>query len=143
MRKFFGREYIMNLKEYFENTSGLGVLATSDSEGNVDVAIYSRPHVNDDGTVMFIMADRLSHGNIQSNPKAAFLFREDGGGYRGTRLYLEKIREEKNSPLIDQLRTKKHGTQDEASPKDRFLVYFKVTRIPSPDGRREQEQAEQ
>lgn len=119
----------MNLKEYFEKTTGTGILATSDSGGNVDVAVYSRPHVNDDGTIMFVMADRLSHSNIQSNPKAAFLFREDGGGYRGTRLYLEKLREEKNSPLIEQLRTKKHGKQDDASPKDRFLVYFKVTRV--------------
>ncbi len=133
----------MNLKEYFANNSGLGVLATSDSEGNVDVAIYSRPHVNEDGTVMFIMADRLSHDNIQSNPKAAFLFREDSGGYRGTRLYLEKIREEKNSPLIDQLRTKKHGTRDEASPKDRYLVYFRVTRFRPLTGDGEKERAEE
>lgn len=132
----------MNLKEYFEKTAGLGVLATSDAEGNVDVAIYSRPHVNDDGTVMFIMADRLSHGNIQSNPKAAFLFREDGGGYRGTRLYLEKTREEKNSPLIDQLRSKKHGKQDAAAPMDRFLVYFKVTRIRPLTGDGNNEQVE-
>jgi hypothetical protein len=132
----------MNLKEYFENTTGLGILATSDPEGNVDVAIYSRPHVNDDGTVMFVMADRLSHSNIQSNPKAAFLFREDGGGYRGTRIYLEKFREEKNSHLIDQLRTKKHGKQDDASPKDRFLVYFTVTRVRPLTGDGDQGRAE-
>jgi hypothetical protein len=119
----------MNLKEYFEKTAGAGVLATSDADGTVDVAIYSRPHVNDDGTVMFIMADRLSHRNILSNPRAAFMFHEDGGGYRGVRLYLEKTREEKNSPLIDRLRTKKHGKKDDDSPKDRFLVYFKVTRV--------------
>ena len=118
----------MDIKEYFEKTTGSGILATSDSDGNVDAAIYSRPHVIDDETVMFIMADRLSHRNIQSNPKAAFLFREDGAGYRGTRLYLEKISEEKNSPLIEQLRSKKHGTNDGAS-KDRFLVRFRVTRV--------------
>jgi hypothetical protein len=117
----------MNLKEYFEKITGLGILATADAEGNVDVAVYSRPHVADDETVMFIMADRLSHRNIQSNPKAAFLFREDGAGYHGTRIYLEKIKEEKNSPLIDRLRARKHGSDDVDAPKDRFLVYFKVT----------------
>jgi hypothetical protein len=119
----------MNLKEYFENTPGLGILATADADGNVDVAIYSRPRVVDEETVMLIMADRLSHRNLQSNPKAAFLFREDTRGYRGRRLYLEKTREDKNSPLIDELRTKKHGKKDDAEPKDRFLVYFKVTGI--------------
>ena len=117
----------MDLKEYFEKTLGMGILATADSEGNVDVALYSRPHVADDGTVMFIMADRLSHRNLQSNPKAAFLFREDVPGYRGRRLYLEKTSEEKNSPLIDRLRSKKHGKEDEGGQKDRFLVHFRVT----------------
>ena len=117
----------MELKQYFENTTGLGILATADADGNVDIAIYSRPHVADDGTVMLIMGDRLSHSNLQSNPKAAFLFREDVPGYRGMRLYLEKISEEKNSPLIDQLRSKKHGKEDEGGLKDRFLVHFKVT----------------
>ena len=37
----------MNLSDYFENTTGTGVLATADSNGNVDVAIYARPHVID------------------------------------------------------------------------------------------------
>jgi len=30
----------MNLKEYFEKTSEFGVIATADSEGKVDTAIY-------------------------------------------------------------------------------------------------------
>ena len=38
----------MNLHDYFENTTGTGVLATADSSGNVNAAIYARPHVMDD-----------------------------------------------------------------------------------------------
>jgi hypothetical protein len=34
----------MNQFDYFENTEGTCVLATSDNNGNVDVAIYARPH---------------------------------------------------------------------------------------------------
>ncbi len=117
----------MDLKNYFETTTGLGILATADSDGNVDLAVYSRPHVLDGETVAFIMADRLSHRNVQSNPKAAFLFKEDGGGYKGIRLYIEKIGEEKNSPLIDEMRKKKHGTDTAGEEKDRFLVRFRVT----------------
>ena len=67
----------MSLGEYFEKTKGLGVLATADSKGKVDAAIYSRPHVMDDETVAFIMADRLTHNNLQSNPHAAYLFKEE------------------------------------------------------------------
>ncbi|HPI23199.1 MAG TPA: pyridoxamine 5'-phosphate oxidase family protein, partial [Spirochaetota bacterium] len=45
----------MDLKDYFETRQGTGVLATADAQGNVDAALYSRPHVMDDGTVAFIM----------------------------------------------------------------------------------------
>ena len=51
----------MDLAEYFESTKGFGVLATANAEGEVDVAVYARPHVLDEETVAFIMADRMSH----------------------------------------------------------------------------------
>jgi hypothetical protein len=41
----------MELKEYFEQTHGRGVLATADSDGKVDAAVYSRPHILEDGTL--------------------------------------------------------------------------------------------
>ena len=78
----------MDFREYFENTKGTSVLATADAEGHVNVAIYGRPHVADDGTIAFIMADRLSRRYVQSNPHAAYLFREAGGGHTGKRLQL-------------------------------------------------------
>ncbi len=118
-----------NLKDYFENNQGLGVLATSDADGNVDVAVYSRPHVINPETLAFIMADKRSHKNLQSNPKAAYLFREDAPGYRGRRLYITKTEEEKNSPLISELRRKKRDVIDDEEGKDRFLVYFRITDI--------------
>ena len=34
----------MELKEYFESAKGVGILATADSKGHVDAAVYSRPH---------------------------------------------------------------------------------------------------
>jgi hypothetical protein len=68
----------MDLYEYFEGAKGLGVLATADDQGRVDVAVYASPHVMDDSTITFIMADRLTHHNLQSNAHAAYLFKEDG-----------------------------------------------------------------
>jgi len=83
-----------DLRTYFESTEGTGVLATADGDGRVDSAIYARPHVTGEEEVAFIMADRLSHRNLTQNPHACYLFREDGGGYHGKRLYLTKLREE-------------------------------------------------
>ena len=75
----------MSLSGYFENSKGTGVLGTADSDGNVDLAIYARPHVTDENTVAFIMNERLSYENVTSNPKAAYLFLEDAPGYKGKR----------------------------------------------------------
>ncbi|MDX2454834.1 pyridoxamine 5'-phosphate oxidase family protein, partial [Desulfosarcina sp.] len=84
----------MNHKTYFEETKGMGVLSTADGEGRVNAAVYARPHVMDDGSLAFVMRDRLSHNNLQSNPRAAYLFREEGPGYKGIRLHLTKTHEE-------------------------------------------------
>jgi len=93
----------MNLKTYFEETKGMGVLSTASGEGRVNTAVYARPHVMDDGSLGFIMRDRLSHSYLQSNPHAAYLFREDGHGYKGLRLHLTKTHEETGTPLVKAL----------------------------------------
>jgi len=98
------KEDIMNLKQYFENTKGLGILSTADSSGRVDAAVYARPHFMEDGTMALIMRDRLSHHNLQSNPHATYLFKEEGIGYNGKRLFMTKVREEQNSELLESLR---------------------------------------
>ena len=113
----------MSLSEYFKTTNGLGVLSTADSDGNVDAAIYARPHFMDDGTMAFIMRDRLTHHNLQSNPHATYLFKEDGAGYRGKRLLMSKVREEQNSELLESLRRRK---TEYGNGEDRFLVFFKL-----------------
>ena len=122
----------MGLQEYFENVKGIGVLATADAAGKVDVAIYSRPHFlgDDDGEVAFIMNDRLSHDNIDSNPHAAYLFIEETGGYVGKRLFLTKTREETDPEKIQSLKRRKLPPEcDEGATEKRFLVHFHVDGI--------------
>jgi hypothetical protein len=109
------------LQEYFENTPGKGVLATADSNGKVDAAIYSRPHFLEEETIAFIMRDKLTHHNIQSNPYATFLYIEDGAGFNGKRLFLKKIREDNNPELIRKIKRRKY-TDENVEPM--FLVYF-------------------
>ena len=119
----------MELSEYFNNNKGLGVLATADSNGQVDTAIYSRPHFMEDGTLAFIMRDRLSHANLQTNPFASFLFKEEGGGYNGRRLYLRKVREEKETPLLYELRRRQYPADDNPETDPKYLVFFELQRI--------------
>ncbi|HNR88515.1 MAG TPA: pyridoxamine 5'-phosphate oxidase family protein [Spirochaetota bacterium] len=116
----------MDLKEYFETRQGTGVLATADAQGNVDAALYSRPHVMDDGTVAFIMNDRVSHRNLQSNPRAAYLFTESENRRDGIRLYLVKSRETDDPAAIEPLRRHRSAGGDDG--KKLFLVVFTVER---------------
>lgn len=116
----------MELKAYFETTKGIGVLATADATGKVDAAIYSRPHFLEANTLAFIMRDRLTHHNLQSNPHATFLFLEKGPGYDGKRLFLRKLREENNPELVKKIKRRKY-TDDNEEPK--FIVYFAVENV--------------
>ena len=77
----------------------------------------------EDGSLAFIMRDRLTHHNIQSNPQATFMFIENGPGYNGKRLFMTKVREEQNPELIKKIKRRKY-TDDGEEPK--FLVYFKL-----------------
>ncbi|MFZ5449332.1 MAG: pyridoxamine 5'-phosphate oxidase family protein [Thermodesulfobacteriota bacterium] len=119
----------MDLKNYFDTTKGHGFIATADASGRVNVAVFSRPHVMDDGTVAFIMPHRLTHNNLQSNPQAAYLFLETGPGYKGKRLYLSKIREEQDTDLLYALRRRTYPGEQEKKEGPRFLVFFNVEKI--------------
>jgi len=118
----------MNLADYFENIKGTGILATSDSGGNVDVAIYARPYIIDEKTIAFSMLERLSYANVQSNPKAAYLFIEKGEGYAGTRLYLTRTGEEKDPKRIKEIK-QQHSKSRSSDEIPKHLVYFTVDRI--------------
>ncbi len=115
----------MNWKEYFESKRGKGFMATSASSGEVDIAIYSRPHVMEDGTLAFGMTERLTHANLQENPQAVYAFNEKG--FEGVRLYLEKVREETEGPLLEEIRNRADevvcpGTGERL----KYVVYFRV-----------------
>lgn len=116
----------MNLKTYFDETKGMGVLSTADGQGQVNAAVYARPHVMDDGSLAFIMRDRLSHHNLQSNPNAAFLFREEGPGFKGIRLHLSKTHEESGTPLVKDLC--RRCRIDDQPGTVRYLVTFSVVK---------------
>ena len=82
----------------------------------------------DGENVAFIMTDRLTHHNLQSNNHAAYLFKEEGPGYKGTRLFLTKVKEEQDSELLYTIRSKRYKSEKEEG-RPRFLVFFKVDKV--------------
>jgi hypothetical protein len=89
----------MNLAELFTN-SGLGVMSTSTSDGKVNSAVYSRPHVIDESTLVWGMTDKRTYQNLTGNRHAAYLFKASGPGFSGVRLTLEMIKTEEEGDLL-------------------------------------------
>jgi K+/H+ antiporter YhaU regulatory subunit KhtT len=116
----------MSLSDYFEKVKGLGILATADSDGMVDLAIYAKPYVIDETTIAFVMQERLTHQNLKSNSHAAYMFVEKGKGYSGKRLYLTKIREETNTSVVEMLRKQQPEICSASDDSNKYLVHFKV-----------------
>jgi hypothetical protein len=115
----------MKISEYFKTAKGRGVIATADGKGKVDVAVYATPHVIDDTTVAFIMADKLTHANLQSNPHAAYLFTEEEEKFKGVRLFLTKTQEETDPKKLDEIRRREYPNLKGKE----YLVYFRVDKV--------------
>jgi len=119
----------MTLQEYFQNTDGTGILSTADSAGVVNAAVYSKPHVRGEATVMFLMRQRLTHHNLQSNPFAAYLFLENTPGHQGLRLHLKKVKEETDLSAVEPFLTRHLTPEEERKKGPLYLVTFTVERI--------------
>ena len=89
----------MKLKDYLEKISGLCIFSSADRSGKVTTAIYSAPRVMEDGSVCFIMRERLTYRNMKDPkiPRQHACTSNTGGGYQGIRLFLAKVRED-NDP---------------------------------------------
>ncbi len=120
----------MKLSEYFASAKGIGVLATADSGGRVNVALYARPHflaADDESTCAFIMSDRVSHDNVKANPHAAYLFVEEGEDRVGKRLTLTMVGEETDIEKIQSIRRRSVPAASEEGMK--FLVHFRIDAV--------------
>ena len=127
----------MTLKDYFQNTQGTGVLATADSSGRVDAAIYSRPHILDDGSLAFIMRERLTLSNLQSNPYSTYLFMEHGLHLKGLRLFLKKTGEDQNEELINNMTRRNLSPEQDKAAGPKHIVYFSLEKVLALVGGRE------
>ena len=116
----------MKLSEYFEKENGLGVLATADNAGRVNTAVYARPHIEDEQNLCFIMTERTTYANLQENPLASFLFKENGEGFDGVRIVRRKAGEEDDPERIKALMRRAYAQEDIGNL---HLVHFLVEEI--------------
>jgi len=113
----------MGLADYFQVNQGIGILATADANGKVDMAIYDIPHVLDDTTIGLNMLQRLSYKNLQSNPHAAYMFIEAGTNWNGKRFYLTKMAEQTGDERVRQLRSQGLPLTDPDQANKHFVTF--------------------
>ncbi|MDF1552048.1 MAG: pyridoxamine 5'-phosphate oxidase family protein [Deferrisomatales bacterium] len=96
-----GEAAVKDSNEHFERNRGTGFMATADKDGEVNIAVYSRRRVMEDGTLEFGMTDRLTHKNLQDSPKAACTFQEHG--FQGVGICLGKVRGKTNGAVFEEI----------------------------------------
>ena len=119
----------MTLREYLDRNEGKSILSSANTEGMVTLAIYSKPHVFDDGTIAFVMRERLTHENLKSNPYASYMFIEEGYGYKGIRLFMKKIKEDTDNELIQKMKRRHLTLEEDKAKGPKFLVHFRVDKM--------------
>jgi hypothetical protein len=119
----------MKLNEYLEDRKGKNIFSSASSDGMVTSAIYSKPHVFDDGNVAFVMRKRLTYKNLQTNPYALYMFIEDGAGYKGIRLYLKMIKVDTDNELIEKMKRRHLSPEEDRAKGPKYLVHFRTDKI--------------
>ena len=117
----------MKLKEIFAS-AGLGVMGTSTKNGVVNLAIYSRPHIINEETLVWGMSDGRTYENVRENPNAAYLYK-DPEGFTGLRLDLKLDHIENEGQMLEAIRT--HAAEVDTSHeaiKVNHAVFFKVVK---------------
>lgn len=119
----------MNLIELFQQ-NGLGVMATASKDGTANTAVYARPHVIDNLTMVWGMTEGRTWRNLTENPQASFLFKASGPGFSGVRLALELVKMEESGPMLAQIKenadaTVGPGTGDAVT----HAAWFTVTEV--------------
>jgi predicted pyridoxine 5'-phosphate oxidase superfamily flavin-nucleotide-binding protein len=121
------------LMELFNKYPRIGVLATANKDGDVNVAVFGSPQMVDENTVIMGIGENRSYRNLQRNPKAVFIVMEPGEtvmDWKGARVYLEATDLETKGEFYDQVKqniAKAVGIQ--APGMIQAAIRFKITEV--------------
>ena len=119
----------MKLSELFKR-EGLGVIATSNMQGEVNVAVYAAPHFIDDETLAWGMTEGRTYKNVIENPNAAYLYMYAGAGYSGARLRLKLKVIENSGEMLDNIKARtREIVGPEAAAAGKHAAYFTVVEV--------------
>lgn len=129
LRAYDRKEDCVKLSELFKR-EGRGVIATSNMQGEVNVAVYAAPHVVNDETLAWGMTEGRTYKNVMQNPNAAYLYIYAGAGYSGARLALKLKGIENSGEMLDTIRCRtREIVGPEAAAAVEHAAYFTVVEV--------------
>ena len=106
---------------------GIGIMATAGIDGAVNTAVYSRPHVAEDGTAAWGMSEGRTYRNVRGNPNASYLYIYPGGGYRGVRLTLRRKEIQNSGNNLEMIRARtRESSGEEAATAVKYVTFFEI-----------------
>ena len=122
-----------DVMEMFNRESRIGALATSNTRGDVNTAVFGSPRMINEDTIIMAIGDNRSFQYLQENPKASFIVVEPGESPtqgKGARLYLEMESFERYGELLDSFRSKiRKIAGDKSADAIVAAIRFKVTDV--------------
>lgn len=118
----------MKLEQYFEKGKGIGILATADGTGQVNTALYARPHI-ENGNAVFVMRERKTYANINENAYANYLYVSDNEVFDGVRMYMTFIKDSVDPAVVEKYRRRNSPVEKILDEEKLHLVTFKIDKI--------------
>ncbi|MFH1885590.1 MAG: pyridoxamine 5'-phosphate oxidase family protein [Pseudomonadota bacterium] len=118
------------VKAFFVDRERTNVLATSDGQGKVNLAVFGSPAFSGDDALVMMLGDNRSWENLQGNPEAALLVIRHGSAgmkIQGCRVYL-KLRETADSgPEFDGMKAELKARIGDAAEILKHWLIFDIT----------------
>ena len=123
----------LELMEKFNDPTRLGTLATADTAGKVDNAVFSALQMVNEKTVMMAIGDNRSYANLKVNPQAAFVFfhpAETPYEWQGARVYLKVIAtDEDGQPFEQMVGMVRQMAGDQAADNVKAVITFNIEEL--------------
>ncbi len=120
------------VKQFFSSRERTNILATTGTDGKVNVAAFGSPALDGEDRVSMLLGDNRTWANLNHNPHGAFLIIMHGStgmGMQGCRLYVKAIQMSDSGPEFDARMDEIRARIGDAADMLKHLVVFEVLEV--------------
>jgi hypothetical protein len=121
---------IENVRKLVNDPRRIGVLATTDRNGEPNVAVFGSPQMPDDLTVVMGLGETRTAQNLLATERAVFMSvlpDENPMQTQGVRIYLKVRAMEKEGPHLEAIRERiRTAAGERAAARVRYAVLFDI-----------------